>query len=89
MERCCEAIGLHEQFAAKGTALALSDVGCGAACCKAALRAASLNVLANTVLMQDRDHAEEVERKARALLGEYAPRADALFSEVSARLGKG
>ncbi|MDR1422638.1 MAG: cyclodeaminase/cyclohydrolase family protein, partial [Coriobacteriales bacterium] len=32
MERCCEAIDLHEQFAAKGTAIAISDVGCGVIC---------------------------------------------------------
>ncbi|MDR1014392.1 MAG: cyclodeaminase/cyclohydrolase family protein [Coriobacteriales bacterium] len=86
MEKCCEAIGLHEQFAAKGAALAISDVGCGAVCCKAALQAASLNVLANTALMQNRSHAEEVDREARALLEEYVPRADALFAEVSVRL---
>ena len=45
MEKCCEAIDLIEEFAAKGSALAISDAGVGAAFCKAALEGASLNVL--------------------------------------------
>ena len=36
MERCCEAIALIDEFAQKGTAIAISDAGCGAACCRAA-----------------------------------------------------
>ena len=48
MELCCEAIGHIAVFAAKGSRLAVSDAGCGAVCCKAALQAASLNVFINT-----------------------------------------
>lgn len=33
MEKICEAIELHQEFAAKGTAIAISDVGVGVACC--------------------------------------------------------
>ena len=29
VDKCCEAIELHREFAAKGTAIAISDVGCG------------------------------------------------------------
>ncbi len=35
MEKCCEAIELIKEFAAKGSALAISDAGVGAVFCKA------------------------------------------------------
>jgi formiminotetrahydrofolate cyclodeaminase len=85
MEKCCAAIGLLREFAAKGTAIAISDVGCGAACCKAALQAASLNVFINTKSMADRDYAAEVNENAGKLLSLYAPLADEIYAEVAAR----
>ena len=50
MGKCAEGIALVEEYAAKGSALAVSDAGCAAALCKAALQAASLNVFINTQL---------------------------------------
>jgi formiminotetrahydrofolate cyclodeaminase len=85
MIRCCEAIDLHEGFAAKGTAIAISDVGCGVISCKAALQAASLNVFINTMSMQDRDYAEKINAKAHQLLDDYTVKADTIFEEVAAR----
>ena len=58
MEKCCEAIDLIVEFAAKGSALAISDAGVGAAFCKAALEGASLNVYINTKSMKNREYAE-------------------------------
>ena len=49
MEALCQAIDLHREYAQKGTAIAISDVGVGVACCKAALQGASLNVFINTI----------------------------------------
>ena len=63
MEKCCEAIQLHKEFAAKGSALAISDVGCGVVCCKAALMGASLNVFINTKSMANREKAEALKQK--------------------------
>ena len=60
MEKCCEAIDLIVEFAAKGSALAISDAGVGAAFCKAALQGASLNVYINTKSMKNREYAEEL-----------------------------
>jgi formiminotetrahydrofolate cyclodeaminase len=85
MERCGEAIDLHEQFAAKGTAIAISDVGCGVICCKAALQAASLNVFINTMSMQNRSYADEINERANGLLAIYGPKADAIFADVAGR----
>jgi len=85
MEKCCEAIKLHGQFAVTGTATAISDVGCGVVCCKAALQAASLNVFINTKSMTDRDYAEGINRKANTMLEEYTELADEIYKDVAAR----
>ena len=85
MERCCEAIALIDEFAQKGTAIAISDAGCGAACCRAALTSASMNVFINTKAMTDRSYAEEINRKASAMLEEYIPMSDAITTSVLAR----
>ena len=85
MEKCGEAIELHQEFAAKGTALAISDVGVGVAFCKAAMQGASLNVFINTKYMQDRDRAEAANRRAGELLDNYQPLADTIYSDVARR----
>ena len=85
MQACCQAIDLHEEFAQKGTAIAISDVGCGVICCKAALQAASLNVFINTKSMTDRQMAEGYNRKAFDMLEGYTIKADKIFERVAAR----
>ena len=86
MEKCAEGITLVEQYAAKGSVLAVSDAGCAAALCKAALQAASLNVFINTKLMTDREHAAALDAQADALLNEFVPKADAVFTSVTQKL---
>ena len=86
MEKCCEAIDLIVEFAAKGSKLAISDAGVGAAFCKAALQGASLNVYINTKSMADREYAEELNRKADAMLEKYTKIADDTFNSVLGRL---
>lgn len=82
MEACCEGIALAEEYAAKGSVLAVSDAGCAALFCKAALQAAGLNVTVNTKLMTDRAHAAALNAKADALLAEYVPQADRLYEKL-------
>ena len=86
MQKCAEGIVLVEQYAAKGSVLAVSDAGCAAALCKAALQSASLNVFINTKLMTDRPRADALDAQADALLNEYIPRADAVFASVTNKL---
>ena len=86
MEKCAEGITLAEEYAAKGSVLAVSDAGCAAALCKAALQAASLNVFINTKLMADRSRADVLDAKADNLLNEFVPRADAVFASVMQKL---
>ena len=84
MELCCEAIDIIAVFAAKGSRLAVSDAGCGAVICKAALQAASLNVFINTKSLQNREVAEELNSKANSMLNTYCAKADEIFSTVKA-----
>ncbi len=86
MEKCCEAIDLIVEFAAKGSALAISDAGVGAAFCKAALEGASLNVYINTKSMKNREYAEELNQKCDEMLAVYTVKADEIFRNVLGRL---
>ena len=88
MELCCEAIDCIAVFAAKGSRLAVSDAGCGAVCCKAALQAASLNVFINTKSLKNRDVAEDMNRHANLMLNKYCQLADEIFDEVKAGFGQ-
>lgn len=85
MRKCCEAIDVIGEFAEKGSALAISDAGCAAACCKAALFGASLNVFINTKSMEDRDYAQKTNDEANRMLEEYGAKAERIFEEVRAR----
>lgn len=86
MERCCEAIDIIEEFASKGSALAVSDAGCGAVTVKSALFAASLNIFINTKGMENRDKANELNAKTEQMLADYGKKADAVFDMVAAKL---
>ncbi len=88
MELCCEAIEYIAVFAAKGSRLAVSDAGCGAVCCKAALQAASLNVFINTKSLKNREVAEQMNAKANGMLTKYCAMADEIFNEVKAGFGQ-
>lgn len=86
MRKCCEAIDIIEEFAAKGSAIALSDAGVGAAFCKAALYGASLNVFINTKSMANREYAESLNKEAEEMMAVYGAKADAVFEGVNSRL---
>ena len=86
MEKCCDAIDVIEEFAAKGSALAISDAGVGVVFCKAALLGASLNVYINTKSMADKEYAASLNEKADKMIADYSKKADEIFAAVNARL---
>ena len=86
MRRCCEVIDLIGVFAEKGSVLAVSDAGVAAACCKGALKGASLNVYINTKSMKNREYAEELNKECDGMLAKYGPMADEIFDSVLAKL---
>jgi len=88
MRLCARAIELHDEFAKKGSVLALSDAGVGAIFCKSALQGASLNVYINTSFMTDKNFASSLEAEADALLAKYCSMADDVFNSVNERIRK-
>lgn len=86
MEKCCEAIDLIAVFAEKGSVIAISDAGVGAAFCKGALQGASLNVYINTKSMADRAYAEQLNETCDKMLLDYMKKADEIFENVKNRL---
>ena len=86
MRQICRAIELLEEMGQKGSKMLVSDVGCGALLCRAALEAASMNVFVNTKTLKDRAFAEQTEAECDAMLQEYAPRAEACASSVMGRI---
>jgi len=86
MEQAIAAIELHEELAAKGTKIAVSDVGVGVLFCKSALMGASLNVFINTKMMKDRVYAEVIDANTDKILKEGCEKADRIYKEVEAAL---
>jgi formiminotetrahydrofolate cyclodeaminase len=85
LQCCCEAIDLQEEFARKGSVLALSDAATGAALCWSAAQGAAVNVKVNTKLMTRRDYAEELNHQVDGLLARYRQRAEDIYEEVYGR----
>lgn len=83
MSACCEGIALAAEYAEKGSVLAVSDAGCAALFCKAALQAAGLNVSINTRLMADNAHAAALNAQADAMLAEFVPQADQIYEKLT------
>lgn len=83
MRQIAKSIELLEEMNVKGSRMLISDVGCGAVCAAAAMRAASMNVFINTKSLKDREYAAQVEAEADELLA-YVARAKAVADEVAA-----
>lgn len=89
MVSCCgEALLLLEEMLEKGSRLLLSDVGCGALLCKAAMESAAMNVFVNTGSLQDRAVAVGMERQVDETLEKYLPLAERIAASVTATLRK-
>ena len=86
MRKCAEAIKICEEFALKGSKLAISDAGVGVMFCKAALMGASLNVYINTKAMTDRAYADKLNQETDGLITEYEALANKVFARVLGQL---
>ena len=86
MRKCAEALDLISGYAAKGSALAISDAGCAAALCGAAMEAAALNVKINTKSMKNRADADNINAEMNELLQKYFALSQEIYNDVSGRL---
>ena len=85
--RCAmDALALHEELAQKGSVLARSDVGAGAALLRGSLQAASLNIFINAKSMQDRAKAEALLEETETMLREGCAYAERIFQMVKEEL---
>ncbi len=83
---CKEAIDLHEEYALKGSRIAISDVGAGVILCKAALQGAKLNVLINTAIMKDEKLKEKILTQLEELEQAGLTKAEQIYSEIEQAL---
>lgn len=79
---CLKAIDLHEDYAKKGTRIAISDVGVGVIFCRAALQGAKLNVLINTKIMKDEELKSRIEKELKEIEEKGTLKADKIYSDV-------
>lgn len=83
MKKIYEMILLHDEYAAKGTKIAISDVAVGVVFCKSALLGASMNVFINTKSMKNRDTAKKLNDEANKLIAYGSAVADRIFNQIS------
>ena len=81
-----KAIALHRELAEKGSKLAVSDVGCGVLCLKAAMQCGWLNVMINLKSIHDADFVAAVEAELKPMLAEGEAMADAIYADVVGQL---
>ncbi len=81
-----KAIALHKELAEKGSKLAVSDVGCGVLCLKAAMQCGWLNVMINLKSIHDSDFVAAVEAELKPMLAEGEAMADTIYVDVASQL---
>lgn len=84
MVRCCaEVIRLLEKMRTIGSVMMISDTGCGALLCRAAMEAAAMNVRINTRSLRDRETAARLDQEVDSLLEIYLPLAEKTAAAVT------
>lgn len=83
---CAEASLLLTEMSEKCSKLLISDVGCGAALCHAALECAAMNVYVNTRCLKCEETAAEINTEVGALLSEHSEKMRGLANEISGKL---
>ena len=83
---CADAMELMVEFQKKGSRLALSDAGSGAAMCKAAMESAKLNVYINLKLMKDEEKVRQYQAKMDEAFIRGMALADQVYREVEEEL---
>lgn len=79
-------LDLLEEMAEKGSVMAVSDAGAGAAILQGAINAASLNVFINAKSLKDREKAEMLLTETENLLKYGNEKAEKIFNDVKNQL---
>jgi len=83
-----ESIKLHEELVDKGSRLAISDVGVGVQCLRAALISGQLNVTININSIKDEEYVAKVRKETESLVEEGIEIADRVYKKVEDILSK-
>lgn len=83
-----KAIKLHKELVDKGSKLAISDVGVGVQCLRAALISGQLNVIINVNSIKDQNYVIKVKEETESLVEEGVRIADEVYREVEKKLNK-
>lgn len=83
---CCQAIDLLGEILDKCSVMLISDVGCGALLCKAALESAAMNVFINTKSLKNREEAQKIEMEIERLTEKYVPMAQSIADQTMHRI---
>lgn len=86
LQAACDAVVLLADYAQKGNKLAISDAGVGAACCRAAMQGARLNVLINLRMLEDQKLKAEYHEKLKSLYDSGIDLANQVYDLVEACL---
>lgn len=85
---CFDAIKLHEDLVDKGSRLAISDVGVGVQCLRAAILSGQLNVVININSIKDKEYVAKVKNEVDTLVEEGVKICDEVYAKVEKALGK-
>ena len=79
---CFDAIKLHEDLVDKGSKLAISDVGVGVQCLRAAILSGQLNVVININSIKDMEYVEAIRKEVNSLVEEGVKICDEVYAKV-------
>ncbi len=88
VKACYEAIKLHEDLVDKGSRLAISDVGVGVQCLRAAILSAQLNVIVNINSIKDEEYVNEVRNEVNTIVEDGVKICDEVYKKVEIALMK-
>lgn len=86
VKKCYDAIVLHQELVDKGSKLAISDVGVGVQCLRAALISGWLNVLININSIKNEEYVSNIEKEVKPLVSKGIAIADEVYAKVEAML---
>ena len=85
---CFDAIKLHEDLVDKGSKLAISDVGVGVQCLRAAILSGQLNVVININSIKDMEYVEAIRKEVNSVVEEGVKICDEVYAKVEKALVK-
>jgi formiminotetrahydrofolate cyclodeaminase len=88
VKQAYEAIKLHEALVDNCSKLAISDVGVGVQCLRAAIVGAQLNVMININSIKDAEYVKKVKEETEPLVEEGIKIADKVYEKVVSALSK-